>query len=214
MPQPRVRGQDWQLDDGEERHRQKPRQFFIPSRQVRESLQPDDVVRLRFVLMAPDRGQPQAELMWAQITSVTEAGYVGVLGNSPTAIRDLGSGDLVSFEPRHVIAILDEDWDRYAELIAFVNRRLVDDDDLEPCVAIHDPADLAMTPHSDGTRPSGWQLLVGDETDDELSDPAGVLMPNLLWLMNRYPSFGTLVRSGASDGAWRLSRDGATYERI
>jgi hypothetical protein len=137
-----------------------------------------------------------------QVTAVDEQGYAGILGNNPTAIHDLADGDAISFDPRHVIAFLDEAWERYAELAAFVNRRLVEDDELQPGVAIHDPADLQRPPRSDGTRASGWSLLVGDETDEELSDAGGVLTPNLLWLMNRYPPFGALVRSGTSDGAW------------
>jgi Uncharacterized protein conserved in bacteria (DUF2314) len=214
MAEPRRRGEDWELDDGEELHRQHPRRFFIPSRQARGSLQVDDVARLRFVLTARGPDQPQAERMWVQVTSVNDGGYTGILDCNPTAIRDLEAGDTVFFEPRHVIAILDEAYERDAEFVAFVNQRLVEDDRLEPGLVIHDPADLAMPPRGDGSRPSGWQLLVGDETDEELSDPAGVLTPNLMWLMDRYPPFGTLVRSGASDGTWRLSDDGAIYERV
>ncbi|HET6866433.1 MAG TPA: hypothetical protein VFH80_11000 [Solirubrobacteraceae bacterium] len=61
MADPRRRGRDWQLDDGDELHRQNPRRFFIPSERARESLQLDDVVRLRFVLTAREPDQPQAE---------------------------------------------------------------------------------------------------------------------------------------------------------
>ncbi|HET6866434.1 MAG TPA: hypothetical protein VFH80_11005 [Solirubrobacteraceae bacterium] len=46
-----------------------------------------------------------------QVTAVNEEGYVGTLGNSPTGIGDLAAGDAVFFESRHVIAILDEDWE-------------------------------------------------------------------------------------------------------
>ena len=213
MLQPRRQGQDWRLDDAEDLHRQNPRSFFIPSQQARESLQTHDVVRLRFVLTAREDGQPEAERMWLRVTAVGHNGYAGTLGNSPTAIRDLAPGDAIAFGPRHVIAILDEAWERYADLVAFVNRRLLEDDELEPSVVVHDPADGERPPRSDGSRASGWQLLVGDETDEELSDPGGVVTPYLDWLMDRYPPFGTLVLSGASDGAWRLAEDGTSYER-
>jgi hypothetical protein len=150
--------------------------------------------------------------MWVKITEIQPTGYIGVLGNRPSAIKDLAAGDLVAFEPRHVISINDESWDRYANQVAFVNRRLLENDDLEPGFVAHEPADLELKPRSDGARASGWQLLVGDETEAELADVESVRAPNLGWLMERYPTFGKLVLSGASAGSWHLSADHTRYE--
>lgn len=212
MQQPRSHGIDWKLGDGEERHRESPRSFFIPPLRVRDSLKREDVVRLLFVLTRRDADGPNAERMWVKVSEVNSTGYVGILGNSPSAIQDLGPGELIAFEPRHVISVLDETWDKYANLTAFVNRRLLENDQLEPHLVVHDPADLQLSSRHDGTRPSGWQLLVGDETEAELSDVANVRTPNLGWLMERYPAFAKLVLSGASDGSWCLSEDQARYE--
>jgi hypothetical protein len=213
VAQARSEGDDWRLADGEARHRDHPRRFFIPPRDVREALTPGDVVRLLFVVNRPRPDGPDAERMWLKVIETGPRGYVGELGNRPLAIGDLAAGDLIAFEPRHVIAVRDASWDRYAELTAFVSRRLLEDDGLEPRFVVHDPDDAELPPHSDGTRASGWQLLVGDETDEELSEPANVRVPNLGWLMERYPPFAALVMSGAVDGAWCLSRAGSAYVR-
>jgi hypothetical protein len=148
--------------------------------------------------------------MWVKITAMQPTGYIGVLGNRPSAIQDLAAGDLIAFEPRHVISI--ESWDRYANQVAFVSRRLLENDELEPGFVAHEPADLGLKPRSDGARASGWQLLVGDETEAELADVDNVRAPDLGWLMERYPTFGKLVLSGAFASSWRLSADQTRYE--
>ena len=93
----------------------------------------------------------------------------------------------------------------YDGLRAYVNRRLIEDDALEPGWAIHYPADEALPARADGSRASGWQLLVGDE------DAADLQAPHLSWLMDRYPGFGELVRSGARDGWWRRDPETGIY---
>ena len=72
---------------------------------------------------------------------------------------------------------------------------------------------MNLTPTSHGERASGWQLLVGDETDTELEDADSGLVPNLAWLMERYPAFAELVFSGAQDGEWELDRTTRRYRR-
>jgi hypothetical protein len=147
--------------------------------------------------------------MWVQTTDLVDDGYVGVLTNQPQFIQDLSRGDSIQFSPRHVIAVLSDEPSAYEKLVAFVNRRLLEDDDLEPGFVVHEPAGSELNLRSDGRLPSGWQLLVGDETEAELEDPQNVRAPNLGWLLERCPVFGALVDSGASDGSWLPSTDGS-----
>ncbi len=84
-----------------------------------------------------------------------------------------------------------------ANLRAFASRRLLEDDSLIPGYVYHDPTDEQIPPRENGDRASGWCLLVGDEDETELSDPANVMTPSLRFLAERYPSFGVLVTSGA-----------------
>jgi hypothetical protein len=79
--------------------------------------------------------------------------------------------------------------------------RLLADDGLEPEWVRHEPDGAEL---QDGTTSSGWELHAPGETDEEINDPANVRMPNLAWLMERYPAFGDLVFAGAADGTWSL----------
>jgi hypothetical protein len=81
-------------------------------------------------------------------------------------------------------------------LIAFAARRLIEDDTLVPGYVYHDPDDESLPAAPDGSRASGWNLLVGDETEDELADAKSLIMPELGWLAQRYPAFGELVHAG------------------
>ena len=195
-PMARSSGSDWSLDNAEKLHEQHPRSFFIPSAQRRQDLRPDDMVRLVFLVHGDEPDTVSGERMWlCDLRRHDDGRYVGTLTNTPVAIQDLAAGDEVAFGPEHVIAVEDPGAipDR---LIAFAARRLVEDDALVPRYVYHDPADLERGETRDGRRASGWNLMVGDETDEELNDPASLLMPSLGWLAERYPAFGELVRTG------------------
>jgi hypothetical protein len=189
-------GRDWALDDSG------TLDDGSPPEQRRRDLRHEDFVRLVFLNLNEESGNPPeepggpiAERMWlTDITRLDTGRYVGVLTNRPTAIEDLAMGDEVEFGPEHVVAVYDADAIP-ANLTAFAARRLVEDATLVPGYVYHDPADLDL-PERDGQKASGWSLLVGDETDEDVNDPANVLTPSLAWLAARYPSFGTLVRSG------------------
>ncbi|MBV9172629.1 MAG: DUF2314 domain-containing protein, partial [Chloroflexi bacterium] len=170
----------------------------------RETLKAGDHVRLLFFLVDPAPDQPRAERMWLDVAEVGADRYVGVLTNQPMAIQDLQAGDLVSFGPEHVITISDPRWVPYEHQLAFVSRRLLEDEALQPGLVCHDPEDEHLPPRADGHQSSGWQLLVGDESEAELDDPSSVRLPNLAWIMERYPAFGALVFSGARAGRWLL----------
>jgi hypothetical protein len=151
--------------------------------------------------------------MWLEVSARDGDGYVGLLTNRPIAIKDLSAGDEVAFRSENIIAIQDPKWAPYENLLAFANRRLIEDDSLEPGYVIHDRSDLNLKPTSAGERASGWQLLVGDEAEKELEDPDSQLVPNLAWLMERYPAFAELVFWGARDGEWELDRTTSRYRR-
>ena len=143
--------------------------------------------------------------MWLEVEAVGDGGYTGVLKNQPVFIEDLAREDRVAFGPRHVMAVDDPRWAPYLELRAFANVRLLEDDDLELDFVHHEVDDSVL---EDGTRCSGWELHAPDETQEEIDDPESIRMPNLAWLMERYPAFGELVFSGAATGTW--SYDGGS----
>lgn len=99
----------WQLDDGEERHRESPHTFYLPPAEVRSTLQPGQIVKLIFRIELEDEdGVPtqEVERMWVIVQAPLENGmYVGTLDNDPQCTADIQSGMKVVFEPRHVIQV-------------------------------------------------------------------------------------------------------------
>ena len=94
------------LDDGEALNRENPDSFWIPTKERRENLVKDDLVKLVFLLT--DGKQTQGERMWVIVTGGDSSGYTGTLDNDPYSTDRIKAGHEVSFEPRHVIAIFEE----------------------------------------------------------------------------------------------------------
>jgi len=99
----------WSLDDGEELHREAPSTFWMPPVERRHALVHDDIVKLIFRMTVRDRETEdetvEVERMWVIVQGRDGNGYRGVLDNDPYCTRDLVSGAIVEFEPRHVIQI-------------------------------------------------------------------------------------------------------------
>ena len=87
------------LSNVEDLSQEYPLSFDVPTRAERGSLDEGDTVKLIF---------DEAERMWVTITESTEAGYVGVLANVPSVIKNIAQGDEVVFAPEHIIDI----WER------------------------------------------------------------------------------------------------------
>jgi uncharacterized protein YegJ (DUF2314 family) len=102
----------WDLDDGEQGHREAPATFWIPAEERRQSLAKGDLVKLIFLMIVRDQATGhetlEAERMWVIVQRREGDRYHGVLDNDPYCTRDLVSGAEVVFEPRHVIQIYDE----------------------------------------------------------------------------------------------------------
>jgi hypothetical protein len=103
---------------------------------------------------------------------------------------------------------------RMGYLIAFASRRLVEDESLTPGYVYHDPEDATLPPAPDGRRASGWNLLVGDESDEQLADAGELLMPDLEWLVERYPAFGKLVAEGSQGRQFEWDAETERYSDV
>lgn len=93
------------LVSGVDMHKKKPNTFIIPDRKLREGLEVGQLVKLLF--SPEDTSSGLSERMWVQVTSVGKNSYEGILRNTPVAgVRTLLHwGDLISFEPQHVLDI-------------------------------------------------------------------------------------------------------------
>src|SRR5262245_3307375 len=95
----------YSLMDGELQAAAHPDTFEMPSAKLRHALDVGDNVKLGF---EPHRQSRDVfgERMWVKITRVVASGYEGELVNIPIcAWRGLEIGDLVRFEPKHVLDV-------------------------------------------------------------------------------------------------------------
>jgi uncharacterized protein YegJ (DUF2314 family) len=91
------------LDDGEAVHREASSTFWIPDAIERQSLCIGQIVKLIFRI---DLGhEVKVERMWVQVTARSASGYIGELDNDPYCTTEIRAGEIVLFEPRHVIDI-------------------------------------------------------------------------------------------------------------
>jgi hypothetical protein len=194
---------DYRIVDAEERHREAPRSFFIPSREERESLEPGGLAQLLFEVVQPARGEPSAERMWVEVRARDRSGYVGVLTNVPATITTIASGDQVHFRPEHVIKVI-EDWPLLEQKV-FVSRRCHDDDVRPGFVYRENP---------DNDSDSGWRALVGDETDAEVDDPSNILLQAVGFLLDRWPELRPVLETDPANGEWRWDERAGRYVRI
>lgn len=98
---PTNRNQSWHLEDVINRHNQDPR-FNIPSEDERSSITEGTLVKLIFVSDTED--EPGAERMWVEVKTLG-VNYTGLLDNDPTIIKNLSSGDSISFNNNNILDI-------------------------------------------------------------------------------------------------------------
>ena len=103
----------WELESAEARHAASPETFWIPDRQVRDSLKAGQLVQLLFQISGTgDDGEREinVERMWVEVEGRIGDLYVGCLRNQPATI-DAGQGlDFkmkLAFRPEHIIDVRD-----------------------------------------------------------------------------------------------------------
>ncbi len=104
----------WELESAEARHAASPDTFWIPNRQVRESLRVGQLVQLLFQIAGTgDDGEREVnvERMWVEVEGRIGDLYVGCLRNQPATV-DPGQGlDFkmkLAFLAKHVIDVRDD----------------------------------------------------------------------------------------------------------
>jgi hypothetical protein len=193
----------YRLRNGEEMNREHPRTFFIPSRDERDSLVAGQLVKLIFDAPGPGPDGPGAERMWVVVGGRSGAGYFGQLDNQPTTIERLSAGDRIEFAAEHVVSIWEDRPE--LELKALVSRRS-HEQDLRPGYLYRD------TPHN--PMDSGWQVLVGDETEAEVSDAAQALLQPLGFVLERWPELRVPFADQDERSEWSWEPGTATYVRL
>jgi hypothetical protein len=193
---------DWWLDDAEKRSREAPDSFFIPPLERRVALEPGRAVKLIFMIDPPVEGT-NAERMWVEVKEQRGGGYVGELLNDPSVIAALRAGDDVSFEPRHVAAMLfsDDELGYRVGDYALVSPYL-------PIGSPHPEFVLRKPPaERESETDSGWRLVTQADYDAPAADEPRWF--DLGWLADRFPELEALFRARDETGHWRW--DGERY---
>lgn len=99
----------YELDNAEEIHREHPDSYWIPEKEVRESLKPGEVVKLVF-RMEETKGSDDVsvERMWVEITNKHQGIYEGILDNDPSGSECVKGGQTVYFQPFHIIDVYED----------------------------------------------------------------------------------------------------------
>lgn len=189
----------WWLQDGEALNAEHPRSFFIPPRARRAALREGECVRLGFAYgpHADREGEGHIERMWVEVAGPGR----GRLRNNPQRLTSLAIGDMVEFEPEHVLSIdySDAELGYPQDEVAVVDETVIRDD-RAPDVAVR-----AASPDAAGEE--AWWLL-----SREGSKP---IPETLAAVTDRFPGLAEPLRAGA--GVWELAggeRAEARWRRV
>jgi len=99
----------YELENSEDIHRECPDSFWIPEKEVRESLAPGNIVKLIF-RMEETKGSDDVsvERMWVETTRIHQGFYEGILDNDPAGSDCVQCGQTVYFRACHIIDIYEE----------------------------------------------------------------------------------------------------------
>ena len=161
------------------------------------------MVKLLFEIVDPTDEMPSAERMWLKATAAAGGRYIGELVNDPGALQSIGPGSRIEFGPEHIVSLMDS-W-LLGGLKAVVSKRS-HVQDLRPRCACRDEP---LKPHD-----SGWQVLVGDETEEELSDAANVLVQPLGFVADRWPELRRMFDEGEVGSEWVWDEQSSAYVRL
>jgi uncharacterized protein YegJ (DUF2314 family) len=91
----------WQLDNVYERNKESPYTFYKPSKEVIDSLEVGDLVKLIFFVESDEDGY-RGERMWVEIIERNGTNFVGKLENEPYRLKNLNSGQEIHFRTEHI----------------------------------------------------------------------------------------------------------------
>lgn len=63
----------------------------------------------------------------------------------------------------------------------------------------------------DNERDSGWRAVVGDESHEEVDDPANAVLQNVGSLLHRWPELRPVFETDPANGAWRWDAEARRY---
>lgn len=93
----------YELVDAVEHQKLHTGTFELPDEWNRQRLEVGEWGKLMFRF--PVNRDPEVERLWVRVTGYTLSGYKGELDNDASNIEFIRTGEVIEFEPRHVISI-------------------------------------------------------------------------------------------------------------
>jgi hypothetical protein len=188
----------WRLEDVEARQRESPRTYPIPRSVERKNLRPGDLAKLVFLI----EGNPEVdgERMWVEVETVEGISFLGRLTNQPRYVP-LSPGDPVSFEPRHVAAVVFEPI--ADDAIVIVSRRVLEEDAWPRRLIRQEPIN----------EYSGWQVFAGDEPAGWAGDPGNARAVSVKQILDQFPVLESIF-GDSTVGEWRWSAEDLEYYSV
>ncbi|MBS3111757.1 DUF2185 domain-containing protein [Candidatus Woesearchaeota archaeon] len=176
----------WGLGIAKKRQKEYPYTFYVPSKKIIDKLKKGNFVKLLFEIK--DKTAPNTEKMWVKINKRKGNTFIGNLDNDPVEIKDLKHNDEIKFEAKHIISTDIDDEDNIVE--RYIKR----------CLVSKKVFDKKKVGYIRRVKPnnkddSGWELYVGDETDQYLNDSKNVMVVSLGAILNIDDSFIDLLDS-------------------
>lgn len=92
----------YRLESGVKMSEENPTTFHIPSKEQKNMLKKQDIVKLVFI---EDDTEHHSERMWVTITDRDGDNFVGELNNEPFELKSIKYGDRVEFHADNIINI-------------------------------------------------------------------------------------------------------------
>jgi hypothetical protein len=177
----------WMLDNVHELNKQYPYTFYLPSQDVLNLLQVNDMVKLIF-LTDEENEEWNGERMWVEIIEMNDRSLKGLLRNEPVYISELSYDQEIEFTYENICSTQKDDpesakWDYYFDKMITISN-----DALE-----RDEYNFLLKHESMGDTDTGWTLFSGYEPEGSNNDPSSFQVVAIGVALNMDDSFLSFV---------------------
>jgi hypothetical protein len=179
----------WKLIDAEKKAKKYPYTFAKPSKKVLAKLKVGDCVKLAFDFDSSRKSDPAGERMIVEIIQINGEEYIGKLKDEPVFIHDLFQDSLIPFKMKnifdHDLGIIEPSLvEKYLPRCIVSNKILNKNEPVGFLYRIK-PSDPCSSVFGD----SGWIILTGNESKEELKTNANFNCVSLGAVLNVDDSF-------------------------
>lgn len=106
---PTYKDDHYVLNNAEELHHKYPDTFWLPAREIRETVEVGTLVKLIFSMeVVAGSEETSVERMWVEVTDIRDSYFIGRLDNQPYGSECVECDQVVCFQACHIIDIYQE----------------------------------------------------------------------------------------------------------